>query len=202
MKLRDIINMPLFRLKELSKKELSKAYDKVVKQVKKSVRGFEKQGLERVLPKKVTTEMPKTPTAKNISELSNFLLGYKANVTKFMKAERKQMRLVESRLSTDEHEFRFHNYEEYEEYKRFLGAMQERLGENWKKVSSSGADLYAHALRLNLNPNQFLANIDYWIAHSKDLNKAEPLSRQELFPSDYARKLKLPKIRGGGNYGD
>ena len=112
------------------------------------------------------------------------------------------MKTIEERLSSEDYDFEFESLEEYQDYKRFLGAMAERVGENWKYVSGEGMELYAEAKRLNLNPSQFLRNANYWIEHVEELTEAKPLSRKTIRPSDYARQLKLPKIRGGGNYGD
>lgn len=201
MKLRDIINMPLVRLKELTRGELSKAYRQVVKSVESKVKGFESKGLADVLPK-VAKDIPNAPTPRNISELSNFLLSNKSNVNKYIQHEKAMMKTIEERLSSEDYDFEFESLEEYQDYKRFLGAMAERVGENWKYVSGEGMELYAEAKRLNLNPNQFLRNANYWIEHVEELTEAKPLSRKTIRPSDYARQLKLPKIRGGGNYGD
>lgn len=201
MKLKDIINMPLIRLKELTRGELSKAYRQVVKSVESRVRGFERKGLEDVLPK-VVRDIPNAPTPRNISELSNFLLSNKSDVNKYIKHQEELMEAMEERMSTDDHDFEFESLEDYTNFRRFLGAMAERVGENWKYVSGEGVALYAEAKRLNLNPSQFLRNANYWIENADKLEEAKPLSRKTIRPSDYARQLKLPKIRGGGNYGD
>lgn len=193
--------MPLIRLKELSKGELSKAYSQVVKSVESRVRGFERKGLEDVLPK-VARDIPNAPTPRNISELSNFLLSNKSSVNKYIQHEKATMKTIEERLSSENYDFEFENLEEYQDYKCFLGAMAERVGENWKYVSGEGVALYAEAKRLNLNPSQFLRNANYWIENADKLEEATPLNRKTIRPSDYARQLKLPKIRGGGNYGD
>ena len=108
--------------------------------------------------------------------------------------------------------------EEGREFGRFLGDMQDRYGDNWKHVSDdfvemldtpsiakavvkdrhSVAGLAWAADQLNLKTSQFMRNFDYWQAHEEQLKNATPIqskSGRQLTPSDYIKKLRLPKIK-------
>ncbi len=108
-------------------------------------------------------------------------------------------RMREREMDVDE-EFSFEDDEDYSAFGNFMGDMQSRYGsgEMWKEVSGESAALFAEGKRLGLDPNQFLRNYDYWVDHLKDLESADPIQTgRKLYPSDYARKLNLPKISGG-----
>jgi len=84
---------------------------------------------------------------------------------------------------------------QFDQYGRFMGDMQERMGSNWQYVSHQAAQMFAEALRLNLKPDQFKRNFDYWTKHLKDLENARPIDRPSgVKPSDYIKQLHLETV--------
>ena len=93
---------------------------------------------------------------------------------------------------TSKQRYKYHQ----KRYGAFLGAMAKRLGTRFSYDSDSAMALVDEADRLNLNPNQFLRNYDYWLNHVEELESAEPIDRANgVKPSDYAKQLGLPKIK-------
>lgn len=98
---------------------------------------------------------------------------------------------------------------EWDKYGRFLGDMQERYGDNWKRVSDdyiemlddpAFQDILGISEDLGLHASQFMKNYEYWKAHADDLKKAVPIRsrgkrKRALTPSDYIRQLGLPSIK-------
>lgn len=204
MKLSAILNRSLASLSKASKTTLKQMYSMVKKEVGKRVSTYKKHGAEKYLPDDVkklagVNSMNSDDLALNITNLSNFLRSPKASYTKYMKERKENMERVEEMI-----DYNFEDEEDYENYERFLSEMYKRDKVMWKQHYDEAMELYAQGRRLNLDPMQFVRNYEYWLDSDKieALSNAEPIERDRLSPSDYARKLKLPKIRGGGSYGD
>ena len=55
------------------------------------------------------------------------------------------------------------------QYLKFMNSMQKRFGDKWAYDSDLAYKLAYEALRLNINPETFLANYDYWASHLEEL---------------------------------
>ena len=137
--------------------------------------------------------------ALQISTMSNFLQSRKSTYSGYMDFRKARKKQIEEMT-----EYKFKNEEDYSKFEIFMDEMYKRDKVMWKEHYDEAMELYTQGRRLNLDPMQFVRNYEYWLDIDKieALSNAEPLDRAKLSPSDYARKLKLPKIRGGGNYGD
>lgn len=209
-KIKDIINMNRYDLAQKSARQLRPLYNKLQRELNKRIASFEKHGKGEAIPKRlkgIETPYGKQELLKTISGISNWMLGKQSTYKGYVGIEKQRKKELEERLSYGKGEG-FKGYKvkltdaEFEDYKRFMGEMQTRASQMWARASDDAQDLYAQAKRLNLNPKQFLRNYDYWIEHVDDLKEATPINKNNLHPSDYAKQLNLPKIRGGGKYGD
>ena len=192
--------MSRYSLTKLSKKKLQSTYSKLKKVVSSRVGTFEKHGAINEVPKAVrklesVEDLDSAELISKVGEISNFLLGKKSKYSDFMRLEREEREGIEEDLG-----IKFKNYSEFQDYKRFLNDMYQRDKKGWKASSEQyedAIDLFSNSRRLNLKASQFLRNRDYWLEHVDDLKNAKPIKRSsKLYPSDYARQLRLPKVRG------
>ena len=192
--------MSRYSLTKLSKKKLQSTYSKLKKVVSSRVGTFEKHGAINEVPKAVrklesVEDLDSAELISKVGEISNFLLGKKSKYSDFMRLEREEREGIEEDLG-----IKFKNYSEFQDYKRFLNDMYQRDKKGWKASSEQyedAIDLFLNSRRLNLKASQFLRNRDYWLEHVDDLKNAKPIKRSsKLYPSDYARQLRLPKVRG------
>lgn len=201
MKLSEIIGMSARQIRTLGSEIKQKLYTNLRRSVTQRGKAFERKGLKQKAPKSVMN----LPSFKNASEkqinealsmAETYLTGniYTAAGFEEYISESKQMwgeRLGYGRPLTKA---------EYDRFGRYMGDMQERTGANWQHVSSQAAQLFAEALRLNLNPDQFKRNFDYWSDHVDKLKNARPIDRPSgVKPSDYIRQLKLETITSWKN---
>lgn len=198
------MNRSLASLSRASKSTLKGMYSTLKKEVGKRVKTYKKHGATKHLPSNIqnlkgVNNLDADDLAMNIANMSNFLRSNKASYTSFIKNRRENMARLEEMM-----DYNFESEEDYETYERFMSEMYKRDKVMWKQHYDTAMELYAQGRRLNLNPMQFLRNYEYWLDADtiEELANAEPIERSNLKPSDYARALKLPKIRGGGNYGD
>ena len=192
--------MTRFQLGKLSSTKLTSAYNQLKRAVSKRVGVYKKHGRMDVIPKGLhkienVGDLDASEKISKIGEMSNFLLSGKSTYTKFMESEREELENIEEDL-----DIKFKSFEEFNDYKRFLKDMYQRDKKGWKASSEQyedAIDLWLESRRLNLKASQFLRNKDYWMEHLDELKTAKPIKRgSKLYPSDYARKLKLPKVRG------
>lgn len=135
----------------------------------------------------------KSELIKSIREMSSFMRNpERGTYHQWQKEKERRRKALSDRVGYD-----FKDEDEEKEFGDFMNDMRERYGsgEMWKDVSNAATDLFAEGKRLNLDPKQFLRNFDYWIEHVDDLKNASPIkSGGKIYPSDYARKMNLPKI--------
>lgn len=200
MAIKDLINMSRYQLGKLTSKKLSSVYNQLKRTVTQRVNVYKKHSRMDVIPKALhkienVADLDSAEKISKIGEMSNFLLSGKRTYTDFMKAEREEMENIEEDL-----DIKFKSMQEYNDYKRFLHDMYQRDKKGWKASSEQyedAIDLWMQSRRLNLKASQFLRNKDYWMEHLDDLKNAKPIKRgTKLYPSDYARQLRLPKVRG------
>lgn len=192
MKIKEIQNMTLRDLKKLSDADLRKAQNQLLKSRKTRMASFKKNKISSGVPKNIKN-MKKASTRSsmisNINKMSNWMMRDTSTARGYKKAQKTKRKAIEEALNR-----KFKNEKEFDEFGRFMGAMQDRANGMWDVQSMSGADLFKEAKRLNLDPSQLVKNYDYWMDHLKDLEKIEKPVREGLNPSSYARSLKLPSI--------
>lgn len=196
--------MSRYALSQLDDSALKQSYNVLKRTVKARLKTFEKHNALNAISSKYrqmpsVRDLTKTELLNLISDTTNFLGGEKGTYKRYQEQRKRLMEDAQQRLGDS---FQFKNDAEYEEYLRFMGAMQERVGVAvWSnKASGDGEELYAQAKRLNINPMQFVKNYDYWMEHVDKLEKAVPVKSRNAKPSTYAKQLHLPKIKGNGNY--
>ena len=205
MKLSELMNMSARQINELSDTELRKAYQQTKYTLKSRAVTFEKHGINvahgtygrpssALLPssKGMDIEEQRQRLKTSLAYMRGRGSTYKGY--KQIEDERRR-RLQESMPDLD-----LSSKEKVDKFGRFIGEMQTRWGEMWKYVSNSARDIYREAMRLNADPRMFMKNYDFWADHIQDLEEAQPIRQRAgsrgLRPADYARKLKLGKIRG------
>lgn len=205
MKLSELLNMSARQLNELSDTELRKAYQQTKYTLKSRAMTFEKHGIhvaEEAYGRQSSAMLPSSKgmdveeQRRRLKTSLAYMRGRRSTYKGFKESEEERRRnLQESMpdldLSTDE---------KAKKYGRFMGDMQTRWGEMWKYVSNNARDIYREAMRLNADPKMFMKNYDFWADHIQDLEEAQPIRQRSgsraLRPADYARKLKLGKIKG------
>lgn len=212
MKAKEILGMSPYEVIKTARGSLTEA-KQIFRALKNSldsrIRTFAKHGALDAVPDRILNiggvkGKSETEIIQNIRDLNNFMRdpekGTYADWSEEMERRKEHMEDV---IGND---FEFDDDDEYEDYLQFMGEMQDRYGggEMWKEVSKDAAKLYGEAKRLNMDPSQFFRNYDYWTRHIKDLASADPIQSRtgrKIYPSDYARKLGLPKISGGSRSG-
>ena len=212
MKAKEILGMSPYEVIKTARGSLTEA-KQIFRALKNSldsrIRTFAKHGALDAVPDRILNiggvkGKTETEIIQNIRDLNNFMRdpekGTYADWSEEMERRKEHMEDV---IGND---FEFDDDDEYEDYLQFMGEMQDRYGggEMWKEVSKDAAKLYGEAKRLNMDPSQFFRNYDYWTRHIKDLSSADPIQSRtgrKIYPSDYARKLGLPKISGGSRSG-
>lgn len=188
------------KISKLSKKEMRNAYKTLKKEVTKRVSTFKKHDRLNYIPKGMIDlpnmkDLDNASMVNKINEMGNFLLNKNSTYSKFMKREREIMENMEEDLNR-----KFKSYGEYEEFKRFVADMMKRNKKGTIKDDSAAyqntLELWLQSKRLNLKADKFLKNYNYWLNNVDKLTNAKPIkTNRELKPSDYARQLRLPKIK-------
>ena len=212
MKAKEILGMSPYEVIKTARGSLTEA-KQIFRALKNSldsrIRTFAKHGALDAVPDRILNiggvrGKTETEIIQNIRDLNNFMRDpEKGTYAEWSDEMERRKAHVEDIIGND---FQFDDDEEYEDYLQFMGEMQDRYGggEMWKGVSKEAARLYGEAKRLSIDPEQFFRNYDYWRKHVKDLASADPIqnrSGRKIYPSDYARKLGLPKISGGSRSG-
>lgn len=196
MKLSEIIGMSARQIRTLGDAVKKALYTNLRRSVSMRGKAFQRKGLEQRMPKAVKNLPPfKDATQKQINDAlsmaETYLTGkiYESSGYADYLAEQRAMwgdRLGFGRSLTPE---------EHDIFGNFMNDAGKRMGNNFGLVSSQAAELVKEAFRLNLKPDQFLRNLEYWTDHIKQLKEAEPISRTSAVkPSDYVKQLKLESV--------
>lgn len=175
-------------------------YQKLKSNISRTVNVFKKHDKEHKLPEYVTSLKPvnklnQAELVNEVNRLSNFLMSDMKSYKSYQKRRSEDKERAERNLG-----YTFKSEADFDEYEKFLHEMYIRDKDNWKQHYEDAMDLFVQSRRLNLNPKQFQANYEYWLENAEELLNAEPINKSKVYPSDYARQLKLPKVRGGGDY--
>ncbi len=193
MKVKDIIELSMPEIMELSDAELRAAYTNLRRSAAARARGFEQAGLPVNIPARLQYSVPARYLSRE--QLENMVAQGKSavapiySVSGYRRYQEQQKDELKSRFGmsnlTDE---------QFRKYGEFMGAMQKRMKGSWDYVSAEAYKMASEALRLNLDPKQFMRNFAYWSDHLEDLERAQPLERKNLKPSDYIKQLNLQRI--------
>ena len=199
-KLSEILNTSTLEQYGMSRRELAAQYNYVRKTIGRRESQFQRAGIDDSFSESVRSGnikslrqlSNKSALIAELNRLEGFLLDPKSTVKGAIKA----LEINEKRRqSLSETLHRDLSGEEYDSIGKFLGAMQERAGQMWKKFSDQGVKLWEESQRLNLDPGQFLRNYDYWLEHAEALEEARPLNFEHTKPSSYIRQLNLERVK-------
>lgn len=202
MKLKDIIGMAAYQVNKLKGSTLSTAYTTLRGVYQKRASVFRKHGAETALPAgfrsgmRSASDLTDAEKLQDIKAISAWMRGSRSTYTGWKRSELDQMESLNQQL---EGTFHFSSLEQFRRYGEFMGEMHTRYGTMWGGQSTQVRELFFQAERLGVDPMQFQKNYEYWMDHVEELEKAKPIKwkpgSRELKPSDYARQLKLPKIK-------
>lgn len=150
-------------LSKMTKAELSEYQSILNKEYKQRAKAFKRAGVGFALEdieSKAKLGTTKQAMKAFIGEVSQWLRKPTSDLKVWKSVRRKRRKAIEGYIKR-----KFDNYNEYEQFARFMGDMQERQGEMWDKVSGRGIELYEQARRLNIDTSMILDNYDYWLEH-------------------------------------
>ena len=193
MKVKDIIELSMPEIMELSDAELRAAYTNLRRSAAARARGFEQAGLPVNIPARLQYSIPAKYLTR--AQLENMVAQGKSAVAPIYSVSGYR-RYQEQQKNELKNRFGMSNLtdEQFRKYGEFMGAMQKRMKGSWDYVSAEAYKMASEALRLNLDPKQFMRNFAYWSDHLEDLERAQPLERKNLKPSDYIKQLNLQRI--------
>lgn len=206
MKIKQLLNAAsLNALRKMKKPDLQKVFRQVDRALKGRYKTFEKYDMGDVFRSDLKKGLGALPETRNemisdISEALAYMRTPQSSYIAYMRAEKSRMSAYNDTLASEGADT-FESLEDFRDYGRFMGDMQDRFGELWKNNSDQVREMYEQGKRLGIDPEQLTKNYDYWADHLDVLAEAEPItwhrSGKPVYASDYARKLGLPPIRGG-----
>lgn len=203
MKIKELLNAHPTILRKLKKPELESVFKNVNRALKRRYKTFEKHGAADAFREDLAGGLDQMPGTKNelvseISEALAYMRKPEATYSGYMTKERSRMNAYNDTLEAEGGDT-FGSLEEFRDYGRFMGDMQDRFGDIWKNNSDQVREMYEQGKRLGLDPRQLTRNYDYWSEHLDDLAEATPITwhreGRKVYASDYARKLGLPSIK-------
>ena len=194
--------MSLSQLRNLAPADLKLAYKRTREAALARQKTFKSRGYETGLPKAYRGNIPTaasfdTPAELRhaLKDLADFVTSEKSYYFGYRNAVKDQMAKYNKSPWAKNTGIQFNSIEEFDEYGKFMKAMEERMQGSWATGGSDDAgDIFKEAGRLGVDPVQFAKNYEYWITHIKDLQSAKRLNRKELNASDYVKSLKLENI--------
>lgn len=171
--LKSIINTPIANLPNRYV-DLYQMQKIVGKELRKRKKAFKKQGLKQAIKdiEHLRTGNTKASVKKYVAEASIFLRKVTSTPTGYRKVQRTKRKALEKLLKR-----KFKNNEEFDNFGKFMGAIQDRAGDMWDKISSMAIELYEQARRINLNTDLIFENYEYWMDHVDDIDN---LTKREL----------------------
>ena len=172
--LKKVINMSRVALAGLKRNVLRSMYKTLNKKVKKTVKTFEKHGRGSELPNFLLNHptnsnlMTNAELVNEIGKLSSFYLSSNSSYSSWLKNYKSQKedfrRMLGSKKVTDA---------EYDEYRDFMRDMYYMYKNDMdpSDLYHESKDLYLLSKRLNLNPRQFMDNLENWRERLEELNE-------------------------------
>ena len=195
MKVSEILGTSYKELSKLSRGELVKAFGSLSHALKERGKTFAKHGEQAPKYQKglgSSRGLSASEIAEKVSSAAAYMRGKLSGYRGYMEAaEDKRQKIQEAMPDLD-----LSTIDKLRAYGMFMDEMKMRYPEHMAASSDSIRDMYREAQRLNINPEQFVKNFNYWSEHIADLERARPLNySRELKPSDYARQLKIETVR-------
>lgn len=179
---------------------LNLAYKRAREAVQARIKTFTKHGYLGGIPEKWRDAIP---SAKQYESKAALMQAYK-DMTRWLAKDTSKIKgykaVIKETMETFNEQYKklglhFDNMKDFDEFGRFMGDMQERAGEQWAGVGSSGAiDLWIVAKEKGINPILLGKNFEYWREHLQDLQKVERIKGEDLTPGAYRRKMGLETI--------
>ncbi len=197
MKISQLIERSARDWNQLSSKELRQSYQQVKHVLAERAKTFAKHGAEgRTLPSSRGLSDADIRTA--LKEASAYMRGKVSTYKGYAAYQNQRLKAMQDAMP----EMGFKTREDVAKFGKFMDEMDDRYG-NIKYDSHDAKKLYQQAQRLNVDPNKFMKNFDYWMDHVEDLEDLKPIKQRAgsraLKPSDYARKIKNKKKERKGS---
>ena len=202
MKFSELIDYSSGQIRNLSGSSLREAYQLVKKSVNSRVKTFKSHGEETAIPAGLRSGLAVArgrsdeELLQDIREALSWARGKTSTwkgYTGIMEDRRKRMQEALPDIDLSDRD-------KLKKFGEFMNDIRARYGEMSKIASSQARKLYSEAERLNIDPEAFKRNLDYWLGHAEELERSDPIrtrSDRKIQPSEYARKLGLEKINGG-----
>ncbi len=203
MKLSDLIDSSSLAMSRLTPSEIREAYQIVKGAVKSRNKTFAKHGLGDAVPERLRSGLPSSVGAapedllQDIRSAVAWMRGRGSTYGGYQAITEERRQKMQDALP----DMDFSTNEKLADFGKFMNEMRDRYGDQFKDISSTAADLYREALRLNVDPRQFMKNYDFWADHVEDLEKTDPIRQRAgsraLKASDYAQKIERQRQRRG-----
>lgn len=197
MAIRDLLQTTYKDLQKMSMKELKSSFKAISHALRERGKTFAKHGEQAPRYQKGLGSMrgaDKMELSERIAKAAAYMRG-KASTYRGHEevVEDRRKKMQEAMPDMD-----FSTKKKLKEFGEFMDEMLTRFPDHRQAFPSSNiSDIYREAKRLNVDPRTFMKNLSFWETHISDLEKARPIERtgRPVYPSDYARQLKLGKIR-------
>ena len=197
MKLKEIIHIPYYDLNKITGKELRSAYTRVRSSLNSRVGTFERHGNIKGVPSRLREGLPRISSGLSDRQMQDAI----ASAGAWMRGANSTNRGYENMIMKRGEELNrivgadiIKSKADYDKYGDFMGAMQTRAGEMWKKDSAQVKEMYLQASRFGLNPNNFIKNYKYWEKNLKKLSEYEGDTSSFKSLKDIQKELKLETI--------
>lgn len=186
MKISELMNTTMSELNSLSEADLKSAFSNAKRSFSARQKYFDKLGMKQTIPNKFMNVVNKDNPSR--TDLLNAVLSARGHFqSKLSTARGKQAfetarrNALKDRLGLSEM-----SDSQFDQYGKFMGAMQERYKEVWKQVSFAAWKIATEAVTRNLDPDQFAENFEYWQDHLEDIEDTMDslVAGDELFDSE------------------
>ncbi len=186
MKISELMNATMSELNSLSEADLKSAFSNAKRSFSARQKYFDKLGMKQTIPNKFMNVVNKDDPSR--TDLLNAVLSARGHFqSKLSTARGKQAfetarrNALKDRLGLSEM-----SDSQFDQYGKFMGAMQERYKEVWKQVSFAAWKIATEAVTRNLDPDQFAENFEYWQDHLEDIEETMDalVAGDELFDSE------------------
>lgn len=185
-----------------SEADYKKAYHTIYKSVQSRINTFKKHGAESYIPKSVLNVgsikgKSQKQIQKDIMNMLNFARNPDIGTYQRSKThKKKEIKRIKSLLESKGIKPESLTNVDDKRLSSFISDVGDMFGNAvlFSKYYNKALELYTEGERLNLNPKQFERNLAYWLEQTEELKKAKPLDRKGLKPSDYIKKLGLPRV--------
>lgn len=197
MAVKDLLQTTYKDLQKMSMKELKSSFKAISHALRERGKTFRKHGEKAPRYEKGLGSMKgadKLELAERIARAAAYMRGKVSTYRGHEEVvEDRRKKMQEAMPDMD-----FSTKEKFKEFGEFMDEMTTRYPESKRNFASTNfQDIFREAKRLNSDPRAFMKNYEFWVKHISDLEEARPIERtgRPVYPSDYARQLKLGKIR-------